>query len=63
MEEINYGLSIIIYQYNHEFKPSEDLISFLKEKLKNSKYPVRAGNHIEDRGSMLNFSILEEIVL
>ena len=44
--------------YNHEFKPSEDLISFLKEKMKNSKYPLRAGNHIEDRGSMLNFSIV-----
>jgi phosphomannomutase len=44
--------------YNHEFKPKEDLINFLKEKLSNSPYPVRAGNHIEDRGSMLNFSIV-----
>ena len=44
--------------YNHEFKPEEDLINFLKEKLSNSPYPVRAGNHIEDRGSMLNFSIV-----
>jgi len=44
--------------YNHEFKPSEDLISFLKEKMENSKYLLRAGNHIEDRGSMLNFSIV-----
>ena len=44
--------------YNHEFKPSDDLLSFLKEELKNSKYPLRAGNHIEDRGSMLNFSII-----
>ena len=44
--------------YNHEFKPSDDLLSFLKEQLENSKYPFRAGNHIEDRGSMLNFSVI-----
>ena len=44
--------------YNHEFKPSDDLLSFLKEQLEKSKYPLRAGNHIEDRGSMLNFSII-----
>lgn len=44
--------------YNHKFKPDEDLINFLKEKLSNSPYPIRAGNHIEDRGSMLNFSII-----
>ena len=44
--------------YNHEFKPQEDLLSFLKKKVKHSKYSIRAGNHIEDRGSMLNFSII-----
>tara|TARA_B100001996_G_C18600141_1_gene569500 strand:+ start:201 stop:941 length:741 start_codon:yes stop_codon:yes gene_type:complete len=44
--------------YNHEFEPSDDLLFFLKEQLKNSKYPLRSGNHIEDRGSMLNFSII-----
>ena len=44
--------------YNHEFKPSEDLLSFLKKEIGRSKYPLRAGNHIEDRGSMLNFSII-----
>jgi len=44
--------------YNHEFKPSDELISYLNDELKNSRYPVRAGNHIEDRGSMLNFSIV-----
>jgi phosphomannomutase len=44
--------------YNHEFKPSEELLSFLNEEIKKSKYPVRSGNHIEDRGSMLNFSIV-----
>ena len=44
--------------YNHKFKPSADLLSFLNEKIANSNYPLRAGNHIEDRGSMLNFSIV-----
>ena len=44
--------------YNHEFKPQKDLLDFLKVKLQDSPYPVRAGNHIEDRGSMLNFSVV-----
>ena len=44
--------------YNHKFKPSDELINYLNDELKNSRYPVRAGNHIEDRGSMLNFSIV-----
>ena len=44
--------------YNHEFKPEDDLLYFLKEKLHESPYAVRAGNHIEDRGSMLNFSVV-----
>lgn len=44
--------------YNHEFKPSDELINYLNDELINSRYPVRAGNHIEDRGSMLNFSIV-----
>jgi len=47
-----------VLSYNHEFKPSNELIDFLKNKLEQSPYPVRAGNHIEDRGSMLNFSIV-----
>ena len=45
-------------KYNREFKPPEDLLNFLKEKLKNTNYTTKAGNHIEDRGSMLNFSIV-----
>ena len=44
--------------YNHEFKPENDLLHFLEEKLHESPYVVRAGNHIEDRGSMLNFSVV-----
>ena len=44
--------------YNHEFKPQNDLLDFLKQKLKDSPYPFRSSNHIEDRGSMLNFSVI-----
>ena len=35
-----------------------DLLDFLNQKLEQSPYEIRAGNHIEDRGSMLNFSIV-----
>tara|TARA_R110000796_G_scaffold186271_1_gene303175 strand:+ start:269 stop:1012 length:744 start_codon:yes stop_codon:yes gene_type:complete len=44
--------------YYNEFKPPEELIGFLHDKMYNSPYGTRAGNHIEDRGSMLNFSIV-----
>ena len=35
-------------KYNREFKPPEDLLSFLQEKLENTYYTTKAGNHIED---------------
>ena len=38
--------------YYNEYKPADDLLQFLQETLLNSQYEVRAGNHIEDRGSM-----------
>ena len=44
--------------YNNRFTPPESLIEYLEEKIKYSKYYHRAGNHIEDRGSMVNFSIV-----
>ncbi len=44
--------------YNNKFTPPESLIEHLEEKIKYSKYYHRAGNHIEDRGSMLNFSVV-----
>ena len=44
--------------YNNKFTPPESLIEYLEEKIKYSKYYHRAGNHIEDRDSMLNFSII-----
>lgn len=44
--------------YYNEFNPPEDLIQFLEETLLNSQYETRAGNHIENRGSMVNFSVV-----
>ncbi len=45
-------------EYENKFKPSDELIKYLKLELKYSSYKTRAGNHIENRGSMLNFSII-----
>jgi len=44
--------------YENKFELPEHLEIFLKIVLKNSEYPHRYGNHIEDRGSMVNFSIV-----
>ena len=44
--------------YENKFKPPETLLTFLGHKLRMSDYHHRAGNHIEDRGSMLNFSVV-----
>ena len=44
--------------YRKRFKPPETLMTYLGEQLRFSDYPVRAGNHIEDRGTLLNFSIV-----
>ena len=43
--------------YDNKFKVPETLLTYLGEELRMTDYPVKAGNHIEDRGSMLNFSI------
>ena len=45
-------------EYENQFEPPEDLMKFLKEKLRTIDYPVKAGNHIENRGALLNFSIV-----
>ena len=45
-------------QYRNEFKPPQDLIDFLWDKVNNSMCPIRIGNHIEDRETMLNFSVV-----
>jgi phosphomannomutase len=44
--------------YDNKFIPPKSLIKYLEERLENSKYPKRCGNHIENRGSLLNFSIV-----
>ena len=44
--------------YDNKFNPSKDLIKYLERKVLKSEYPNRCGNHIEDRGSMVNFSVV-----
>ena len=44
--------------YKNKFKPPQNLLTYLGEELRMSDYHHRAGNHIEDRGSMLNYSIV-----
>ena len=43
--------------YENKFELPEHLDMFLKIVLSNSPYPHRYGNHIEDRGSMVNFFV------
>ena len=44
--------------YEKKFELSEKLKTLLNIVLMGSPYPHRYGNHIEDRGSMVNFSIV-----
>ena len=44
--------------YNNKFKVPRKLNKLLGTIMSNSQYPYRYGNHIEDRGSMVNFSIV-----
>jgi len=44
--------------YDNKFKITKKLNKLLGTILSNSSYPYRYGNHIEDRGSMVNFSIV-----
>tara|TARA_Y100001963_G_C6623556_1_gene372916 strand:+ start:75 stop:812 length:738 start_codon:yes stop_codon:yes gene_type:complete len=44
--------------YDNKFKVSKKLKKLLRTIMSNSEYPHRYGNHIEDRGSLLNFSIV-----
>ncbi len=44
--------------YEKKFKPPQNLLTYLGEQLRMTDYPVKAGNHIEDRGTLLNFSIV-----
>jgi phosphomannomutase len=52
-------VNISAYQeYRKEFKPPNTLLTYLGDRVRMSNYPWRYGNHIEDRGTLLNFSIV-----
>ena len=44
--------------YDNKFKVSKKLNKLLGTILSNNQYSIKTGNHIEDRGSMVNFSIV-----
>ena len=44
--------------YENKFELSTSVKIFLDMMLRNSEYPHRYGNHIENRGAMVNFSIV-----
>ena len=44
--------------YCKKFKPPKNLLKYLNEQLDIIDYPVKAGNHIEDRETLLNFSVV-----
>ena len=44
--------------YRSDWKPSDELITFLNSELDRSDFPTRTGNHIEHRPGGINFSIL-----
>ena len=52
---VNIGANL---EYSHKFDIPDDLLKYLEDTLDGSDYPVKAGNHVEDRGSMLNFSMV-----
>ena len=44
--------------YSRDFQPHKALIDYLHQQLKDSPYKGRYGTHIENRGSMVNFSVV-----
>ena len=45
--------------YDNKFNPPQDLLNYLQKLIDSEfNYPIRTGNHIEDRKAMLNFSIV-----
>jgi len=45
-------------RYDNKFEPSDELLGYLQKQLITSPYKGRFGTHIENRGSMLNFSVV-----
>jgi phosphomannomutase len=44
--------------YSRDYRPHKPLIEYLQQQIKDSSYKGRYGTHIENRGSMLNFSLV-----
>ena len=44
--------------YRNDWNAPPELVAMLEGFLKSSKYPIRAGRHLEHRIGMLNFSIV-----
>ena len=55
---VNASKKIVDKLRNHKFELTSKLKNSLEVVLMSSQYPHRYGNHIEDRGSMVNFSIV-----
>jgi len=53
---------IVNFPYNHiyvnKFTPPNTLLTYLGDQIRMSNTPVQSTNHREDRGSMLNFSVV-----
>ena len=45
-------------EYENKFKPPQNLLTYLGLQVRLSETPVMSTNHREDRGSMLNFSVV-----
>ena len=45
-------------EYSNKFKLPKNLIKYLELELRYSPYLPRCGNHIENRGAMVNFSVV-----
>ena len=45
-------------EYEKRFKPPETLLTYLGELIRFSETPVQSTNHRENRGSLLNFSVV-----
>ena len=44
--------------YENKFKPPRNLYKDLEKIVKESEFPIKAGNHYEERAGMVNFSIV-----
>lgn len=45
-------------KYQNDWNPPTALFALLNDILESSEYPIRAGNHIEQRIGMINFSVV-----